>query len=100
MKPVVFHPEAEEELFSSVRYYESCSERLGLRFLQEVQRGLDEIAAAPQRWPVLIGEVRRHLLGPFPYGLLFTELPDRIVLLAVMHLRRKPGSWRSRLKGP
>jgi hypothetical protein len=97
MKPVLFHPEAEEELLGAAEFYESRSPGLGGRFLDEVQRGLTAIRESPRRWPTLEGEIRRFLLRPFPYGLLFGELPERIVILAVMHLQREPGCWRSRL---
>ncbi len=97
MKPVVFHPEAEEELHSAAAYYEHCSEGLGTRFLLVVQRGIDVVASAPRQAPVLVGEVRRRLPRPFPYGLLYRERADQIVILAVMHLRREPGAWKSRL---
>lgn len=97
MKPVLYHPEAEEELLGAAEFYESRSPGLGLRFLDEVERGLEALRESPQRWPVLAGEVRRCLLRPFPYGLLYIELPERIIVLAVMHLHREPGYWKSRL---
>jgi predicted transcriptional regulator len=40
MKPVVFHAEAEEELRSAAEFYESRSEGLGIRFLDDVEQGL------------------------------------------------------------
>jgi toxin ParE1/3/4 len=96
MKPILFHPEAEEELLGAAEFYESRSVGLGLRFLDEVERGLAALRETLQRWPALAGEVRRYLLRPFPYGLLYRELPERILVLAVMHLHREPGHWKSR----
>jgi hypothetical protein len=98
MKPVTFHPEAAEELFEAAEFYESRSEGLGGRFLDDVVQGLTLIAETPPRWPVLSGHIRRYLLRPFPYGLLYRELPQQVLVVAVMHLHREPGYWKSRLQ--
>jgi hypothetical protein len=37
------------------------------------------------------------LVPKFPYGLLYRIEPARIYIVAVMHLHRRPGYWRSRL---
>ncbi|MCP3142489.1 hypothetical protein [Pyxidicoccus xibeiensis] len=40
--------------------------------------------------------IRRFLVWDFPFALPFMVLEDRIVVLAVAHLRRKPGYWLQR----
>ncbi|AUX43028.1 uncharacterized protein SOCE26_044680 [Sorangium cellulosum] len=57
---------------------------------------VDRIAEAPEQGPELEPGVRRLTLQRFPYGLLYVVEPDRILVLAVMHLRRRPGYWRGR----
>jgi len=32
----------------------------------------------------------------FPFGILYRIEPEQIVVVAVMHLRRRPGYWRDR----
>ncbi len=32
----------------------------------------------------------------FPFAILYRVEPERIVVVAVMHLRREPGYWRRR----
>jgi len=44
----------------------------------------------------LRGGFRRRLLRRFPYGILYKEEESQIVIVAVMHLRRRPGYWRNR----
>jgi hypothetical protein len=41
--------------------------------------------------------LRRTLVRGFPYGLLYRVEPSRILIVAVAHLHRRPGYWRSRL---
>lgn len=51
----------------------------------------------PEAYPVFDEPVRRCLLGRFPHGVLYVLLQDEVVILAIMHLKRKPGYWKQRL---
>ena len=42
------------------------------------------------------GDVRRRLIRRFPLGVLYRIDPDEIVILAVMHLSRRPDYWHGR----
>jgi len=33
----------------------------------------------------------------FPYAVVYLEQPDRVWIVAIMHLKRRPGYWRKRL---
>ena len=98
MKPVVFLPEAEQEMLEAAKYYESQATDLGTDFLSEAERAVNSIAELPMTWPVIEGELRRHLVRRFPFGILYHIEPEEIVIVAVAHLRRKPGYWRERIK--
>ena len=93
-----FHPEAEEEFLGAMDYYEEREENLGLDFAAEVYAAVRRAAEHPKAWPILDGEVRRCLTTRFPYGVLYSEEPDGIFILAVMHLHRDPDYWRHRLE--
>ena len=97
MKPVEFHPEAEEDLLGAVEYYESKAEGLGASFLLEATEASRRVQESPQLYPIQDGKIRRCLLPRFPYGLLYAELPEFILVVAVMHLRRRPGYWKDRV---
>jgi toxin ParE1/3/4 len=98
MKAVLFHPEAEEELIASAVFYETRSNGLGHKFLNEITRSLDLISSSPGTWPVFSDDIRRFLLQRFPFGLLYEIHDDYIYIIAVMHLHREPLYWKSRLK--
>ncbi|MFZ3122095.1 MAG: type II toxin-antitoxin system RelE/ParE family toxin [Thermodesulfovibrionales bacterium] len=98
MKPVVFLPEAEQEMLEAARYYESQATYLGIDFLSEIERDVNSIAELPMTWPVIESELRRRLVRRFPLGILYRIEPEEIVIVAVAHLRRKPGYWRERIK--
>jgi hypothetical protein len=92
-----FHPEAEEELLSTIRYYHDCQEGLGDDFFYEAQAAIQRILDFPKAWPILEKEVRRCLLNRFPYGILYSIEPDRIFIIAVMSLKLNPGYWEHRI---
>jgi toxin ParE1/3/4 len=96
MKPIVFLPEAEEEMVEAARFYETQATGLGADFLMAIRRATEGISKNPRAGRVLRGKVRRRLVRRFPYGLLYRVDPDEIVVMAVMHLRRRPGYWRGR----
>ena len=97
MRGVEFHPEAEAELLSAAQYFESHIENLGLDFLLAVRRAYERILEFPNSGRPFGRRLRRTLLRGFPYGLLYRVEPSRILIVAVAHLHRRPGYWRSRL---
>ena len=91
-----FHPEALAELSHAAGYYAEQSPGLEGRFLDEIAHAIDRILEDPERWRVFTQDVRRVLVRVFPFGVLYTVKDGVIVVLAVMHLSRKPGYWKSR----
>ena len=71
MKPIIFLPEAEQEMLEAAQYYQEQASGLGLDFLLEVERAVHSIAQSPHTWPVLEGELRRRLIRRFPCGILY-----------------------------
>jgi len=91
MRPVIFLPEAEQEMLEAARYYESQASGLG------IERAVVAISESPMTWPILEGELRRRLVRRFPFGILYHIEPKEIVIVAVAHLSRRPGYWRGRI---
>jgi plasmid stabilization system protein ParE len=90
--------EAQAEIDDAFAYLERQQPGLGHDFIAEVSHGYDQIQDFPHAWQMLRGRVRRYLLRRFSYALIYAELPEEIVVVAVPHLRRRPGYWRKRLK--
>jgi plasmid stabilization system protein ParE len=96
MPEIAFHTDAEEEMRTAAAYYEAQERGLGDQFLDEVGEGLQRIQQFPRLWPTYEGDYRRYLLKHFPYGLIYRIDPEQIFIMAVAHLHRRPGYWRSR----
>ena len=92
-----FHPDAEAELSEAIEYYENVEPGLGQDFAFEVNLAIQRAIAYPRAWVVLEGEIRRSLVRRFPFGILYSEEGDGILIVAVMHLHRDPGYWKSRI---
>jgi plasmid stabilization system protein ParE len=93
-----FHPEARMEYREAAVFYETSQPGFGALFTLEIEATIERILESPKRWPVIEQDVRRCLSHTFPYGILYTiEANESVLILAVMHLRRRPGYWRRRL---
>jgi toxin ParE1/3/4 len=97
MKPVEFHPEATAELNAAVGYYEQRVPGLGIEFRKEVEVAAQKIQAGPLRWMAYSKRTRRFLIRRFSHLVVFFELADKILIVAVAHGKRRPGYWHGRI---
>ncbi len=100
MKPLRFHPEAEAEMRDAAAWYEAQRQDLGKNFLTSVQEATQRVQINPRLSPIVALNVRRRLVRTFPFGVLFRDLDNQIVVMAVMHLHRDPDYWKSRRPPP
>jgi hypothetical protein len=99
---VRFATEVPDELAQAALWYESKSHGLDIELLNEVEAILPLVGSRPCSFPRLQGadrrlEIRRALLGRFPYAMVFFVRPGGVRILAVAHAKRRPGYWLSRL---
>jgi len=94
---VVFRRAAENELEdAAVRYDEQCP-GLGEEFTIEIEQAVARAAAAPARYPIVFGYVRRTVARCFPYSVYFRVRENSMVVLAIFHGRRDPAIWQRRV---
>ena len=77
-------------------YNEECP-GLGFEFANEFQQGVRRIADYPDAWQLVAPTIRRCLLRRFPYSIFYHLAGAELVILAVMHQRKNPLSWRKRI---
>jgi plasmid stabilization system protein ParE len=97
VKSHIFHPEADEEYVHAVQYYADIALELGNRFYDEIERLIGEVCTDPERYRKFNPPARRHFSRDFPYAVIFLEKTDCVWIVAVMHMKRRPGYWRERL---
>ncbi len=93
-----FHPEAQNELYQTVDFYEERQKNLGLEFLVEVYSSIQRIIEFPAAFPILSKNTRKCLTNRFPFALIYQIKQDAIFIVAITHLSRKPGYWKERSK--
>jgi plasmid stabilization system protein ParE len=94
--PVVWIPEANEDLLEARAWYDNIRPELGERFALAVEATVAAIAEHPLQFPVAYRSRRRAGVRRFPYGTFFEVQEHRIVVIACFHGRRNPRRWQSR----
>jgi plasmid stabilization system protein ParE len=94
---VEFLDVAEAELAEAISYLNDQSEGLGFEFAAEVKKTIMRIVYFPEAWTKLSKRTRRCRTKRFPYGIIYQNRGDLILIIAVMHLRRHPDTWKSRV---
>ena len=93
MISIIWHALAEEELLSTIDYYEIQCRGLGQTFLTHIELALSDISDFPNMWPLLKGQIRHRIITQFPYSIIYRIHGETIIILAVMHMHRKPNYW-------
>jgi plasmid stabilization system protein ParE len=94
--PVVWTPEANEDLLDARAWYDNIGPDLGERFALAVETTVEAIAEHPLQFPVVYRNRRRAGVRRFPYSVFFELQENRIVVIACLHGRRNPRRWQSR----
>lgn len=99
-----FDADAREELFRAAEFYEARRDGYGAKFVWALEQAASRAARTPaagSRWPGAPPEpaVRRRRVPGFPaVALAYTVFRDRLLVLAVVHERQRPGFWLERLE--
>jgi plasmid stabilization system protein ParE len=86
-------PRAEHDLLDAIEWYEERA-ALGRALYLEFGTLLNVLCETPQLFAVYEGSVRRALLKRFPFAVYYECLPSRLIVHAVLHMKRHPGAWR------
>ena len=95
-RSVRFHPAAIEDAGEAAAWYAERSARAAVRFLDELDRLIDLIAASPEIFPVFDADLRRAVFRRFPFYVVFRADEVNAVVLAVAHGKRRPRFRRDR----
>jgi hypothetical protein len=95
---VWIHPAAEAEHLAHVRYYRRLHRALGARYLADFNHVTLLVAEAPDRYQIVRSpDVRIIAMRQFPYSVIYRHHGSDIQILAVAHIRRRPGYWTVRV---
>ena len=93
---IIFHTEAETEIFEALEWYAERSLLAARAFVQELTSMVVLADRSPETWPRGFGNTRRIVFPHFPFDLVFRMKDETLEIVAVAHHRRRPMYWRSR----
>jgi toxin ParE1/3/4 len=100
---ILLHAAASADLAEAGDWYEARRPGLAAELVVEIGRALEILAENPLTWPIWPGmpanrNIRRFLLRRFPFALPYQVESDRAIVLAVAHVKRRPGYWLERAR--
>ena len=89
---------ASEELADAVRWYEAQRPGLGGDLYDAVNGTIESITRQPELGSTDYADrlSRRVLISRFPYHVVYRLEADAIIILAIAHMKRRPGYWKHR----
>jgi plasmid stabilization system protein ParE len=88
---------AQQELDQAIKYHNAKIPGLGDDLFNEIVSVAQKLCEFPEMWSKVRKSIRRCRL---PYSLIYRADAKEIVIIAVMHNRRRPEYWRRRTKMP
>ena len=94
--PVLYLPEAEDDIAAAYAWYEQQLAGLGERFLNALLERIEQIQENPQLFGVLRRDIRAATIRRFPYVVYFRPRAADVLIIAVQHGSRSHRAWRGR----
>ena len=94
-KNIRFSSEALAEAEAAQLWYVERSLSAGKAFLEELSHAIERVSESPEQWPRYIEGTRRYVFHRFPFSLVYRDMGNAIVVVAVVYGKRKPGYWKS-----
>lgn len=85
--------QAQAEIERAFEWYYCRSSAVAEAFLVEVGSALEKISAHPQLYSPYLKKARRYILETFPYSVIFRQIDNKILVIAVAHAKRCPDYW-------
>jgi plasmid stabilization system protein ParE len=97
-KPLILTKKAQEDLDDAFKWYEDQEPGLGKEFFRCIDARIAELNRHPLYYQVVQSDrVRRALINRFPFSIYFENEEELITIFAILHQRRSPKYWKSRL---
>lgn len=80
-------------------WHEDKRRGLGYDFLLQVDAGLRFIERNPEIFPEEYKKTRKHLIKRFPYKIIYLVEKQKIIVLAVIHGKRRSSLIKKRING-
>ncbi len=89
---------ARYEFDEAFDWYAKRSPGAAIGFIAEIDAAIEKIGFDPERFPKTYANCQRCILNHYPYSVIYYHTPERIIIVAIAHAKRRPAYWRSRMK--
>ena len=96
MIKLIIKPLAEIDAKETMLWYNDKLEGLGREFLLSLDAKINAIQRNPKQFPIKYKNIRRALIDRFPYGIFYIIENETIYILAIIHTKRNPTTWKKR----
>ena len=96
IRRIEFNLKARTEFESASNWYAGRSRRAAIGFVLAFEHALHAISEDPSRYRKTLAGCRRYSLSRDPYSVIFDFDSERVIVIAVAHLKRRPGFWKHR----
>lgn len=96
MPPVEYLFDARRDFDESFDWYADRSMRAAVRFAAAVEAALARISADPTQFSSRDGVHRECSVKKFPFRIVYRLVDHRVLVVAVVHAKRRPGFWHKR----
>ena len=94
---VIISPEAEVDLKEAFSWYEDKRTGLGYDFLLQVDAEINFINRNPEIHPIEYRGTRKHVIKRFPYKIIYFVEEEKMIVLAILHGKRRPDLSKKRI---
>lgn len=90
MTPLALGPAAVSDLYAAHDFYEAAQDGLSRRLDEALSEAFARLEVFPRSAPLVAGytDVRRAVVGGFPYVVFYRHRSDRIDVLRILHAAR------------
>jgi toxin ParE1/3/4 len=93
---VEFRPRASADVAEAFSWYERQRPGLGDEFETDLGHAVDILRQMAGAGPLVYRDLRRVLLGRFPFAVYYHLQGQTVIVRAVIHTKRHPRLWRRR----
>jgi len=90
------HPEASAEALKAKLYIREDDPLQADLFAEALQHTFARTRSSPELFPKFSADFRKARVEKFRYAVIYRNQDDGLLVIAVMHLHRKPGYWKNR----
>ncbi len=96
MKKLIILPFAEIDIKDTVSYYKELNDGLDGDFINAIDSSFKEILKNPEAFPIAKYDIRKFVVGKFPFCIYYIDNVDTLYILAIFHDKRNPKDWTKR----